>query len=93
MNGTMKKQIVIGMLLSIAVMFIIAAAVTYFKYANILQNLGGYPKLYITLLGYGFFGNVALYGLFWYLDKEYIQRGIMIVTVLTSLIFIINRFL
>lgn len=87
------KEIVFGILLSLVSMFIVALGVTFFKYPYILDNFKGITKIYIILLGFGFFANVFWYAIFWYLGKEYVQRGIMIVTVVSSLIFIINRFI
>lgn len=92
MNENRVRDIFIGMGLTVVTMIVIATMVSYVMYPYIFDNLRGFNKIYITLLGYGFFGNVILYSLFWYLKKEFIQRGILIITVITSLIFIINRF-
>lgn len=86
------KEIIAGILMSAILMVIIAYVVAKWKYSYIFNDWMGFERIYIYLLGYGFFGNLALYGLFWYLNKEYIQRGILIVTVIASLIFLINRF-
>jgi hypothetical protein len=92
MKNNIVRDIFFGMALTILLMLIITVIVAKVYYPYVFDNFRGINKIYITLLGYGFFGNVVLYSLFWYLQKEYIQRGILIITVITSLIFIINRF-
>jgi hypothetical protein len=93
MKDNIVRDVFIGIGLTIVVMALISFTVSKIYYPYILENFRDVRKIYITLLGYGFFGNVVLYALFWYLDKEYIQRGILIVTMLVSIVFIVNRFL
>ena len=92
MKDNMVRDIFLGMGMTIVLMLLISFTVSKIYYPYVFDNFRGFGKIYITLLGYGFFGNVLLYALFWYLRKEYIQRGILIITVIVSLIFIINRF-
>ena len=92
MKDNIVRDIFIGMGMTIVVMLLISFTVSKIYYPYVFDNFRGMGKIYITLLGYGFFGNLILYSLFWYLNKEYIQRGILIITVIVSLIFILNRF-
>lgn len=92
-NDNMIRDIFIGMGVTIVSMFIIAYAVAKIKYPYILTDFSSFKQFYIVLLGFGFFGNIVWYGLFWYLKKEYIQRGVLIITVIASFLFILNKFL
>jgi len=92
MNENRVRDIFLGMGMALVLMVIIASVVSYIFYPYVFDSLRGFNKIYITLLGWGFSGNIFLYALYWYLEKEFIQRGILIITMITSLIFIINRF-
>ena len=89
----MLKGIAAGFSMALALMIVISLVVAKIKYPYILQSFKGVKQVYIALLGYGLFGNILLYALFWYLDKEYIQRGILLLTLSFSFIFIAYRYL
>lgn len=89
----MLKGIATGFFMALALMMFISLIVAKIRYPYILESFKGETQVYLALLGYGFFGNIVLYGLFWYLEKEYIQRGILLLTMIFSFIFIVNRYL
>ncbi|MCD8529149.1 MAG: hypothetical protein LRY27_04150 [Chitinophagales bacterium] len=92
-NKIIARDMALGFFMALALMFIIAFLVYKFKYPFLFPTFAGVRQVYVALLGFGFFGNIALYGLFWYLGKEYIQRGILVLTMLVSLVIIANKFL
>lgn len=93
MNSNITRDILIGVAITTVSMLLIAYIVAKVKYPYILTNFSEFKQFYIVLLGYGFFGNIVWYGLFWYFKKEYMQRGVLIVTVIATFLFIFNKFL
>lgn len=92
-NKNIGRDIFLGMAVTTISMFVIAYVVAKVKYPYILSDFSDFKQFYIVLLGYGFFGNIVWYGLFWFLKKEYMQRGVLIITVIASFLFILNKFL
>lgn len=92
-NKLIARDMALGFFMALGLMILIAYIVAKIKYPYVLQNFKGVRQVYVALFGFGFFGNIALYGLFWYLGKEYIQRGILILTMLASMVIIVNKFL